>query len=433
MTPLTIGILGIIVLFILMFLGMPLGWAFIIVGFLGYGVAFNFDGALSLLRTVPYTTFSDYGLSVIPLFVLMGCIAFFGKLSEELYKSAYRTFGSFRGGLAMATIFACAVFSAVSGSSVATAATMGKVCIPEMQRYKYDNGLATGCVAAGATMDIMIPPSVILIIVGLITEQSIGKLYLAGFIPGIIQALVFMLTVGIICWVSPEKGPPGPKTTLKEKVIALSKGWSALVLFVLVMGGLYFGIFDANEAAAVGAFVALLIAVAKRSINWTGFKAALADTMKTGAMIFLMICGAFIFGYFLSVTGVSKTFGEFISGTGMSRYTILILIIVIYLFLGAIMDELGMLFITLPIFFPVILKLGFDPIWFGIMVVLVVQCGLMNPPVGMNVFVIKGVAPDVPLYTIYWGIVPFVIADLFLIALLIFYPEIATFLPANMK
>ena len=433
MSPIAIGILGVVLLFVLMFAGMPLGLAFTMVGFIGYAITAGFAGAFGLLRTVPFTTFSDYGFSVVPLFMLMGAFAYFGRMSEDLYGNAYRLLGNIRGSLAMATIFACGVFSAISGSSVATAATMGKVCLPEMKRYGYDDKLATGCVAAGATMDILIPPSVILIIYGIIAEESIGKLYMAGYIPGAIQVVVFMFLVYIICSIDRDAGPRGPKTTIKQKLAAVVNSWSAAFLIILVIGGMYFGIFSVNEAAGVGAFMVFIICLAQRKINFKIFKDALRDTLKTTAMIFIMLLGGIIFGYFLSVTGVTRTFGDFVMGLGVSRYIVIAAMVLIYLILGAIMDEIGMILITVPVFLPVIEALGWDPIWFGIIVVLICQCGAINPPVAINVFIIKGIVPEVPLSTIYKGILPFSLTTIALVILLIAFPDIAMILPNTMK
>ena len=433
MNPLVIGAAGIFLLFVLMFLDMPLGLAFIFVGVIGYAVASNISGALGLLRTVPFTTFSDYGFSVVPLFVLMGAIAYYGRLSEDLYGNAYRLFGNIRGSLAMATIFACGVFSAISGSSVATAATMGKVCLPEMKRYGYDDALATGSVAAGATMDILIPPSVILIVYGIIAEESIGKLYMAGYIPGAIQVVLFISVVTIICRINPGAGPPGPRTTFKEKMLAVGKSWSAVFLIILVLGGMYFGIFSVNEAAGIGAFATFVICAAQRKLNWQACKDALGDTLKTTAMIFLMIVGGIIFSYFLSVTTVTRSFSDFVLGLGVSPHVIIAAIIIIYLILGAIMDEIGMILITVPVFLPVIKSLGLDPIWFGIIVVLICQCGAINPPVAINVFIIKGIVPEVPMTTIYKGILPFSLTTIGLIVLMVAFPSIVMLLPNTMK
>jgi C4-dicarboxylate transporter DctM subunit len=433
MNPIYIGLIGVLVLFGLMFLDMPLGLAFILVGFGGYAVVSNFSGALGLLRTVPFTTFSDYGFSVVPLFMLMGALAYFGQLSGDLYSNAYRLLGSTRGGLAMSTIFACGVFSAVSGSSVATAATMGKVCLPEMKKYGYSDALSAGSVAAGATMDILIPPSVILILYGIIAEESIGKLYMAGYIPGAIQLVLFMGVVWLISWRNPDAGPPGPRTTLIEKLKAIGNSWAAILLILLILGGMYFGIFSVNEAAGVGAFATFIICVAQRKLNWQLLKDALRDTIKTTGMIFLMLVGGIIFSYFLSVTTVTRSFGDFVLGLGVSPYFVIAAIIVIYLILGAIMDEIGMILITVPVFLPVITSLGFDPIWFGIIVVLICQCGAINPPVAINVFIIKGLMPDVPISTIYKGILPFSITTIAIIILMIAFPDIAMILPNSMR
>jgi tripartite ATP-independent transporter DctM subunit len=433
MNPVVIGVAGIILLFVLMFLEMPIGLSFIFVGVTGYALASNLSGALGMLRTVPFSTFTDYGFSVLPLFVLMGSIAFFGRLSGDLYSNAYRLLGNIRGSLGMATIFACGAFSAISGSSVATCATMGKVCLPEMKRYGYADALATGCVAAGATMDILIPPSVIMIIYAIMAEVSIGKVYMAGYIPGAIQVVLFMGVVWIICRLNPNAGPPGPRTTYKEKMLAVAKSWNAIFLIILVMGGMYFGIFSVNEAAGVGAFATLVICVAQRKLSWQGFKDALRDTLKTTAMVFLMIVGGLIFSYFLSVTTITKSFGEFVLGLGVSRYVIITAIVLIYLVLGAIMDEIGMILITVPVFLPVIMALGWDPVWFGIIVVMICQCGAIDPPVAINCFILKGIAPDIPMTTIYKGIIPFSLCTIGLIGLMIAFPNIVMILPNTMR
>ena len=433
MSPLLIGGMGVLLLFVAMFLNMPLGLAFIFVGFTGYALADNLSGALGLLRTVPFSTFSDYGFSVLPLFMLMGSIAYFGRLSEDLYRNAYQFLGGIRGSLALATVVACGAFSAISGSSVATAATMGKVCLPEMKKYGYSDSLATGCVIAGATMDILIPPSVILILYGIIAEESIGKLYLAAYIPGLIQLLLFIGVTLLICWRNPKAAPVGTRTTFKEKMLALGKSWSVFFLIILILGGIYFGVFSANEAAGIGAFATFVICAAQRKINWRVLKDAFSDTLKTTAMIFMMVMGGIIFSYFLSVTTFTKEFGDFVMELGTSRYVIISAIIIIYLILGAIMDEIGMILVTVPIFLPVIKMLGFDPIWFGVIVVLVCQCGAINPPVAINIFVIKGIVPRVPLTTIYKGVAPFSLTTILLIVLLIVFPQIVMILPNTMR
>ncbi len=333
----------------------------------------------------------------------------------------------------MATIGACAVFSAVSGSSTATAATMGTVVLPEMKRYKYDPALATGCIAAGAGLDILIPPSTILVIYGVIAEQSIGKLFLAGFIPGIIEAILLIITIYILCKRNPLLGPPGPRTSLKEKVVSLKDTGAVFALFIVVFGGLYVGVFTATEAAGVGAFGAFIFALPRKDFSWQGFKDSAKDTVMTSGMAFLIVIGGILFGYFLAVSGLPFAIADMAVGLGVSRYFVLGGIIIIYLFLGCVMSAVAMVIITVPIFLPVMVALGFDPIWFGILIVILVELAGLTPPVGMNVYVIKGVAKDIPLYTIFRGIIPFLYTNVATIVLLIAFPQMALFLPSMMK
>jgi len=333
----------------------------------------------------------------------------------------------------MATVGACAGFAAVSGSSLATAATMGTVALPEMKRYKYDPALATGCIAAGGTIGILIPPSVIMIIYAILTEQSIGKLFLAGFIPGVLEALFYMGVIYIICKRNPSLGPPGPRTNFMEKIVALKGTWIVILLFVLVIGGIYLGVFSPTEAAGVGACGALIFALGRRRLNWQNFRASLVETVKTTAMIFVIMLGAMILGYFLAVTRLPFELATFIGGLQVNPYIVMVLILFLYLLLGCVMDALAMILLTVPIFFPLAMALGFDPIWFGIIIVRVVEMAAITPPVGLNVFVIKGVAKDVPLYTIFRGIIPFLMADVCHVALLIAVPQVVLFLPGFMK
>lgn len=433
MTSLTVGAIGIGVLFILLFSRMPIGLVMGLVGFVGFAYLVDFESALGILRIVPYTTFADYGLSVIPLFILMGEFCFFAGLSKDLYDTVHRWLGHMRGGLAMATVGACAGFAAVSGSSLATAATMSAVALPEMKRYKYDDRLATGAVAAGGTIGVLIPPSVILIIYGVITEQSIGKLFLAGFIPGVLEAVFYMVTIYILCKRNPLMGPPGPKTSMIEKIISLKTTWVVLLLFILVIGGLYMGVFSPTEAAGVGAFGAFIFGLARRRLGWQAIKSSFTETGKNTAMIFIIIMGAMILGYFLAVSRLPFELASIIGGLEVNRYIILALILVLYIFLGCLMDSMAMLLITVPIFFPLIMSLGFNPIWFGVVMVRVCEIGLITPPVGLNVFIISGVARDVSMYTIFRGILPFLIADVIHVALLVAVPQISLLLPSLMK
>ena len=432
MTSLALGYIGIAVLIVLLFSGIHIGVAMGLIGFFGLAYLSGWEAALSVLGAVPFTTFGDYGLSVIPLFMLMGAFCFYAGISTDLFNTVHKWLGHFRGGLAMATVGACAGFAAVSGSSLATAATMGTVALPEMKKYNYDPALATGSIAAGGTIGILIPPSVILIIYAVLTEQSVGKLFLAGFIPGVLEAIFYIGVIYIICKINPHMGPPGPRTTFIEKIVALKSTWIVFLLFAMVIGGLYFGVFSPTEAAGVGAGGAFVFAFARGRLNWRNFRDSLVETTRTVAMIFVIILGAMIFGYFLAVTRLPFKLADFIGALPVSPYVIIILILVLYLFLGCVMDAMGMILLTVPILFPLTVKLGFDSIWFGIIIVRVFEMAAITPPVGMNVFVIKGVAGDVPMGTIFRGIIPFLMADVVHITLLVAVPQIALFLPGFM-
>jgi len=431
--PLFIGYIGIIVLIVLLFSGIHIGVVMGMVGFLGISFISGLDGGLTVLKTVPFTAFANYGMSVVPLFILMGAFCLYSGISKELYECVHKWLGHLRGGLAMATVGACALFAAISGSSLATAATMGSVSLPEMKRYRYDPALAAGSVAAGGTMGILIPPSIPLVIYGILTNESIGKLLLAGIIPGILEALFYIITIYILCLWRPSLGPPGPKSSIMEKVFSLKSIWAVIILFILVIGGIYFGVFSPTEAAGVGSCGAFLFALIRRRLNWPNFKESVLGSIKTTAMIFVIFLGAMILGYFLALTRVPFELASLIGGLPINRYLILILILIIYLFLGCVMDSLAMILLTVPIFYPLIKTLNFDPIWFGIIVVRAMEIGLITPPVGMNVFIIKGIAQDVQMYTIFRGIIPFLISDFCHLSLIIVFPQIVTFLPGLMK
>jgi len=427
------GLFGIGLLIVLLFSGIPVGIAMALVGFLGMAYIIDLRAALTSIATSTYSTMASYNLSIIPLFVLMGAFFFHSDLSRDFYYAVYRWLGRLPGGLAMATVGACTGFAAVSGSTVATAATIGKVALSEMKRYNYSPALATGCIAAGGSIGILIPPSIILVIYGILTEQSIGKLFLAGFIPGVLEALFYMITIYILCQRNPLMGPPGERSNLREKLASLKDTSGVLALFILVIGGIYIGIFTPIEAAGVGAFGALLFALGKRQLTWKRFTDSLVETGKTTAMVFLILIGATILGYFLGATRLPFELSEYVATLPVNRYLILGIVLLCYFFLGAIMSSIVMVILTVPIFFPVITALGFDPIWFGIIIVRMCEMGVITPPVGINVFVIKGVAKDVPLYTIFRGVVPFLIADLCHIALLVAIPQISLLLPNMMK
>jgi len=427
------GLLSIVILIILLFAGMPIGATMAFLALLGLAYIAGLNPALNSMGSSPYRTAASYDLSVLPLFVLMGAFCFYSGLSRDLFNSAYRWIGHLPGGLAIATIGACAGFAAVCGSSVATVATIGMVALPEMKKYNYDPSLATGCIAVGGGLGILIPPSVVMVIYAILTEQSIGKLFLAGFIPGILQAILYMVTIYILCRRNPRLGHPGESSSYRERFASLKGVWGVLLLFLVVIGGIYFGVLTPTEAAGVGAFGAFLFALGRRKLNWKNFKASLFETTETTAMAFIILIGAIILGYFFALTRLPNTLSDFIAGLPLNRYIIIALIILLYYVLGTIISSMAMVVLTVPIFFPVITALGFDPIWFGIIIVAVVEVGQITPPVGINVFVVQGVAKDVPMYTIFKGIVPFVVADTVFIILITAVPQIALFLPGMMK
>ena len=429
MTPTMAGMIGFAALIILMFLRMPVGFVMAIVGYLGFGILISWNAASSLLIRDVYSTFSAYNLTVIPLFVLMGQIAFHSGISGRLFHSAHKFFGHLPGGLAIATIGACAGFSAVCGSTSATAATMASVALPEMKKFKYDPALATGVVAAGGSLGILIPPSTIFIIYGIMTEQSIGELFLAGVLPGILLTCFFVLSILIWTYFRPEIGPRGPKTTWREKFKSLSGLIETLILFALVMGGLFAGFFTPTEAAGIGAFGTMIIALIGRNLSWKGFQNALYDTTRISCMIFVVVAGATVFGHFLAVTRIPADIGNFVATLQFHPMIIMGIIILIYLCLGCLMDSLAMIMLTIPIFYPVILTLGFDPIWFGVLIVIVAEMGVITPPVGINAYVVAGVARDVPLHVIFKGTLHMLYALIALAVLLVIFPQIATFLP----
>jgi C4-dicarboxylate transporter, DctM subunit len=421
----TAGYVGMVVLVVLIFSGIPIGFVMGLIGFLGMSYLTGPKGGFGLMASVPFSTTASYTFCVVPLFILMGSFAFYTGLSREMYSTVNKWLGFLPGGLAMATIGGCAGFAAICGSSLATAATMGTVALPEMKRYKYSPALATGCLAAGGSIGILIPPSMVLLIYGILTNQPITDLFVAGILPGLSQALFYLVTIYILCKINPELGPPGEKYTLKEKIVSLKDTWGVLALFLLVIGGLYFGVFTPTEAAGIGAFGAFIMTILKRKITFGLLKNSLGDTGATTAMVFTILIGAMLLGYFLAITRVPFQLSEFVSALPVSRYTILILIMVIYLVLGCFMDSLSIVLLTVPIFYPVVEGLQFNPIWFGVLVTRVSEMGLITPPVGMNVFVIKGVARDVPMYTIFRGIVPFLCADFVHLAVLIAWPQLS--------
>ena len=432
MDPAVIGLICLGLFFVLVFFGMPIGFSFAIAGFIGFIALRNLDQALKLLGLIPYSWASGFMLVVIPLFVLMGQFAYHSGISGDLYAAGYKWVGNKPGGLALATQLACTGFAACTGSSLASAATMGIVAIPEMKKYQYSPKLSTACVAAGGTLGILIPPSIIFIIYGLITETSIGRLFIAGIIPGVLLSLSFLVLIYLMCFRNPKLGPRGPDFTWKEKLQSLWGVWGMLVLFLLVIGGIYFGIFTPTEAGAIGASGAMLITVIRRRLTWKNLITTLKGTVQTTAMIFMIIIGAQIFNTFLALSGVPGTISEWIANLALSPHAILVLILLIYIPLGMVMDALPMILLTLPTLFPVVVDLWFHPIHFGVLVVLMCELANISPPMGMNLYIVKGVAKEVPLEQIVVGIIPFAVLMLVFIAILVTFPQISLYLPGLM-
>ena len=432
MSPVTVGIIGIFFLFLLLALRMQIGFSMALVGFLGFTVLCSLEASFSILGMVAFKTGTAYSLTVIPLFILMGQFANHSRMGMEIYETVYRWLGFLPGGLAMATTGACAGFAAISGSSLATAATMGMVALPEMKRFKYDDSLATGCIAAGGTLGILIPPSTVLIIYGILTEQPIATLFIAGVLPGLLLSGLFLATIYAMTKYKPSLGPPGPRFTMKEKIYSLKGTWSLLALFLLVIGGLYTGWFTPTEAAGVGAFGAFFITIIKGRLNRDNLRESLTETVKTTAMVFVILIGANIFGYFLTVSQIPDQLSTWIGELGLNRYVVMSMLIFAFIILGCFMEGLAIMVLTIPIVYPMVMEMGFDPIWFGIIITLTMEMSLITPPVGINVFIISGVAKDVPMYTIFRGILPFWFAMLACIILLVIFPHIALFLPTSM-
>ncbi|MFC3851754.1 TRAP transporter large permease [Salinispirillum marinum] len=412
------GMLGLIAL------RMPIAMAMAVTGFTGFGLIVAFDPAMSILESSALNTLSNYSFSPIPMFILMGVLASKARMSAELFDGARTLFGSWRGGMALAAIMSSGVFSAISGSSLATAASMSKVALPEMKKQGYADSLATGTIAAGGTLGIMIPPSIALLLYALLTEQSVGDMFIAGIIPGLLGMVLYMAAVAAVVKLRPDLATPGVATTFVEKIVGLKGLVPFGLIFALIIGGIYGGIFTPTEAASVGAFGALIIAVV-RGLRWRGFVDAVRETLVVSAMIFFMVMGAEIFGYFLSVSRVSFALVEFVNALDLTPFMILMAILLLYILLGMVMDSIAMLLLTVPVVFPLAMQAGFDPIWFGILTVITVELGLITPPIGMNVFVIKSVAPNVKITDIFKGVIPFVVSDVVRLALLIAFPVLA--------
>jgi len=421
--------MGMIFLFLLMALRMPVSFAMILAGFMGNAYMISTDAAIYMLATNVWGQLSSYGLSVIPLFVFMGQLAYHSGITERLYNAAYKWVGRLPGGLASTTILSSAGFAAICGSNSATSATMGTIALPEMERYGYDPALSTGSVAIGGTLGVVIPPSVVLIIIAVQTEQSIAQLFMACIVPGFFLTALFLATVFLLCIRNPGLGPKGPMADMKEKLISLTGVAEAMILFLLVIGGLYAGWFTPTEAGAAGSFGALLIGLVRRKLSKQEFVKAVAETIRISAMVVLLITGAVIFGKFLTVTRLPFELADWAASLNVPREAILLVVLLIYLVGGCLVDALGFLVVTIPIFFPLAQALGFDPVWFTVVITLVTTMGAVTPPVGVNVYIVSGLAPNVPIGTIFRGVSIFLVAYVICLVLLIIFPGMALLLP----
>src|SRR3954471_10536479 len=427
-----VAIIGFVALFALMLLRVPVGMAMGLVGVTGFAYLNGSGPALKMIGQTSMRTVTDYNFGVIPMFLLMGAFVSNSGVSRELFRAANTFVGHRRGGLGLATIVSCGAFAAISGSSVATAATFSTVAYPEMRRYGYPQSFSTGVIAAGGTLGAMLPPSTVLAVYGLITQQDIGKLFQAGILPGLLAMAMYMMTIAVICRVRPNLLPTVPKASWQERVAGAKDVWAPVLLFVLVIGGLYGGVFTPTEAGGVGASGAFILGVLRGRLDGKAIRASLLQATRTAAAVFTVLIGALLFGYFLTITQVPQKVTEFLTGLGIGRYGVLALIMLMYLVLGCLMDAMAMIILTVPIIFPVVTALGFDPIWFGVIIVMTVELGLIHPPVGMNVFVIKSVVKEAKISTIFYGVMPFIITDILRLVILIAFPVIALWLPSRM-
>jgi C4-dicarboxylate transporter DctM subunit len=427
------GLAGLAAFLAFAFLRVPMAFAMGIVGFFGFAYKVNFAAASAMIAQTTYETGLAYTLSVIPLFILMGNFVVRARMSEELYHAAYTFLGHRRGGLAMSTVVACAGFGAICGSSIATAATFAKVSYPPMRKYGYKDVLAAGSIAAGGTLGILIPPSTIMVIYGIMTETNIGKLFIAGILPGIVATALLCLAVMWITWRDPDAGPPGERSGWPARLDALKQVWAVAALFALVIGGIYAGLFTATEGAGIGAGGAFAFALARRALTWKVLLEVLVESVRTTSMLFMILIGALIFANFVNYTTMPADLKDFALRFKDTPWMAIAAICVIYVVLGTAMEELSMILLTVPLFFPVVTALGYDPVWFGIVIVVVVQIGLISPPVGMNIFVVKNLLKNISIGTVFRGVIPFNVALVAMLAIIVAWPQLATFLPRFMK
>jgi C4-dicarboxylate transporter, DctM subunit len=432
MSPEMIGLLGVLALIVLLLCGMWIGVSMLILGIAGIIIIRGFDQAVTMSGVIPFQNISFYPISCLPMFVLMGVIIAETGIGEDLYNTAYKWVGQIRGGLAIATVVACAALGAVTGISAAAIVSMGKVALPEMKKHNYELGLATGSIACAGTVALLIPPSLPMVMYGILTENSIGKLFIAGVLPGLLMSVLFAITIFLTAWLRPQMAPAGPKTSIKEKVVSLKGTWHVIALFLLVLGGIYGGIFTPTEAGAVGAFGAFVIAAAYRRLPGKMFTRCLREGGIMTGMILFIIAGAFIFMHFMAVSKLPFAMGNFVTGFDVPRWVIFLIIVIIYIILGMFLDIMSCVMLTIPIMYPAMLALGYDPIWFGVMLVILIEMGLVTPPVGMDVFFLSGVT-GIPVGTIFRGIVPFCVAMIVCIAFCYVFPQIVLVLPQMMS
>ena len=429
MSSITVGITAfVLVLVLILFVKIPVGFAMIFVAVAGIAYLTSFETAAGVLGGQIFSSSASYDMAVVAMFILMGELAFATGISDKAYEAAFKWLGKLRGGLAIATIGACSAFAAVCGSSPATAATVGSVALPEMKKYGYDDSMATGSIAAGGVLGILIPPSMGFILLGLLTEQSISKLYMAGIVPGILLAMLFMITAYIVAMINPQRISV-PSFSLKEKLISLKGVLDVLIIFLVVIGGLFYGLFSPTEAGAVGAFIIMIISFIKKTFSWQKLWESLARSTIMAGMIMIIYIGAKIFSYFLAASTLPFRLGEMIANLPLPPILIMAAILILWIILGCLMDAIAMIMLTVPILFPITIQLGFDPLWFGVLAVLAIEAGLITPPIGMNVYVIAGIAKDTPVHIIFRGIIPFFAAIVVCMILIMAFPKIALFLP----
>jgi C4-dicarboxylate transporter DctM subunit len=432
MSPAMAGLIGFGLMIVLVLLSINVCFAIIIAGMVGLVLTIGLEPALSSMAIIAFERSTDYTFAVIPLFMLMSAFIATSDIGKQSYETARAWLGKAKGGLAMATVGACALFAACTGTSMAGAIAFGKISYPEMKRYNYESKLALGSIAAGATMGILIPPSLGFIIVGILTQLSIGKLFIAGIIPGILQAVFYIILIAILCRFNPKLGPSGPKATVRQKIGSLRLTWPVVCLFLLIIGGMYGGIFTATEAGAVGAFGALVIALVQKQLTRSSFLQALLDSAQITGMIIALVIAAYIFKQFLAITRVPFVFSDYIATIGINRYVILFILLIVYIILGMVFDIYAIMLMTVPIIFPTMTALGFHPIWFGVIMVRMMEMGDVTPPFGFNLFALAGALPDVKITDLYRGVIPFLLTDLVHVALLVAIPALSTFLPEMM-